>query len=1142
MATDTGKALARTGLVFGLGTAFGAPGYIIGGVLGTVLFPPDPPEAPDPYTSVNAHSASSKIPIALCYGTVKHQGNMIYKGPLRYEKVEEGGKGGQKTVTGYKYWTSAGIGVCRGPVEVTRMWKDDEQFVFESDSTVTVHRGYPDQTIDPDFDALVDQAVPYKNLAWIGFWDFYLGEDNNTFPVMSSEVHNYPADITNMPAAYPTIFNKVDEQNDGSIGGFIMKDKFDEYIQVNWNTSEKTVKVYNAQWELQRTIDISRFGMKLNGWQDRKWDACLVYKGGDTFITIISAETHTYREKMVAYQFKKTIKDIVYASDPTGRTTVLKNEWGLGEWWRDVHCCANASNIFVVARGLPHVWKLSANNPANMEAEWTYFTQISSPEDITCNHKYFFVMETGGSNVHLMNQTTGAILDTAIMPNSGPDVNMGGSIAMVAKHGGPHVIFYSYGNQYGGGPTDYEDGIVVMSYDETTEQWGTTARDAYAVNPFWDNGLSPFRENAMVNLSLYEGPDGTIIASGDIDNAGTGYVMNMIIDANPACIIWDLMTNIREIPILRIDSTALETIAGRCLVNRIGMSFRLINKKNVGAVVRDILGHLQGQPFRNNYGQFSFFMPSADDSPEDEINLEDVVVSQNDGAPDWAIVQTTNKDIGLCPNRLNVTFTNRLNGYKQDATFQLDDMLSQDVDGELVEEDLAYNFFSNGPVVAKLAWKAWKISRFQNRMHEILLNGRWLWVQPGMVLTLNIPEEDLNDIRVRVFSVDDPPIAQIGNAAVKVTFQMDDDYLTSYEEIQYDPSLAEDTSVGPPVEVTPIIWEEDARYNNDTPAIGLTAIRTDDATAYCDVYISLDAPDSWVYAGRMTQFANVGDLVGDLTKDERTITVDTGAYEGSTFPAYTRTNQRNGLSYCLIGYTSDKNSLGLSNLEFMTYRDVVPGSGDQLILRRCVRGKDYTLSKEHDSADNPVVLHVGRSYFKKVFEASWIGKTIYVKCIPANAKGKTLDFDEVATWEYSIQGYTWKATHCDRLEIEDSTRGPLGSRNKTTDSDVKVIWEYTNRNSGMGESTLEAWEWQGWQAGDVDDYDVIVYQSDGETIQAEHLGIGLVDNYTYLNATNIADFGGGGSSHFWLGVRPVVTGRGPGRGVPDIMKQEVIRV
>jgi hypothetical protein len=124
------------------------------------------------------------------------------------------------------------------------------------------------------------------------------------------------------------------------------------------------------------------------------------------------------------------------------------------------------------------------------------------------------------------------------------------------------------------------------------------------------------------------------------------------------------------------------------------------------------------------------------------------------------------------------------------------------------------------------------------------------------------------------------------------------------------------------------------------------------------------------------------------------------------------------------------------------------------------------------------------------------------------------------------------------LEIEQGGVG-LGSIVKTTDSDVKVIWEKTNRLSGMKSATASEWVWHGFIEGDVNDYDVYIFQSDGETLQASHLGIGLVTEYTYTNSQNSTDFGGSPSDHFWIGIVPVVYGVGH---VEDMEKQEVIRI
>jgi len=1135
MSTPTGKALAKTGLTLGLGAAFGAPGYIIGGVLGTVLFPPEAPEPPDPYSELNLNTSSERVPVPLTYGVAKSKGNFMFKGTLRSKAVKSGGKGtGGEVTTGYKYWTDAAIGICKGIVDVTRMWKNDNIFVHENSAAVTVHRGTPEQTIDPDWDALADNVVPLKNLAYTFYNNFYLGKDNNSFPTISHETHRFPW-TTTMEEVSPYVYNRV---NENDYGGVIKKDKYDETIVAN----HQEVKVFDNDWQLKRTIDISALNITDNGpGAQQEWDMCISYLNGTTYLNFFVIHTGTTKQAIDVYRFAKGITEVRIDDPSVVRPNTTKRRLVDDEFINDLFADSNSQYIMLAYRGgtSPYwIQKLAVGNPFVSVARYDVTLahgSMASPDAWTINEDFCFWMNP--NNILTIFDFNGVMKDYKTSAFNG----WGNSMRIEALYGGPHVIAVAFGVPTVG-TSPYRDWLSFVTYDRLTALFETSAVDYLELNAdWWDGDESPFREGQMTNISLEEGPDGTILISGKNYFSGDSATLQLIVDANPANIIYDLFQQARGFDITRVNTDALELVGKRAFDNRIGMSFSLIAKKNVGAVVRDVLGHLQGQVFRDNTGKFSFYMPSEDDVPVATVTLADVAAIQNGGAPDMAIIQTTNKDIGLCPNWFNVSYINRLNGYKQDATWQLNDMLAIDQDAEAVEEDLQYQMFSNPAVIAKLAWKGWKIGRLQNQMHEILLNGRWLWLQIGDVITLNIPEEDLVNRRVRIFSIDDPALDT--GAAVKLTFQMDDDYLTSFEEIAYEPSLADDVSVGPPLEVQPIIWEEDARYNNDTYRIGITAIRQNSDTAWCDMYISLDAPDDFVFIGRMSQFANVGDLVNLIDDNDRTIVVNTDRYEGSTFVTYTRTNQRNNLSYCLIGTLTD--NLGLNELEFMTYRESEV-SGSDLVLKNCVRGKDYTLGKDHDPADGVLVLHVGMSYDtigeEEGLNSMMVGKKVYMKLVPGNVRGETLSLDQVDYFEYEIQGYTRKATHTDRLEINDSVRGGLGRRTKTTDLDVEVVWEYTNRNDGMGKATLDAWEWHGWQPGDVDDYDVIVYQSDGVTVQAEHLGIGLVDNYTYTDAINAADFGGVASNDFWLGIRPVVTGRGPGRGVFDIRKQRVIRV
>ena len=1123
---ESWSAVGRLGLTFGLGAWLGAPGYVAGGVLGTVLFPPAKPEPPDPYTALSLNTAEEGAPVAVHYGVNKIKGNWIYKGALRKKKVEEGGKGGQKTTTGYKYWTWATLGLGRGVLDISRMWKNDDVLVPDGDSSINIYRGTATQTVDPDWFSRAEDVVPLKRVSYIYLNNFYLGENNNTMPTMSTEVHNMPWD-SDVDGIAPYVLNKVSEQAVG--GQKVLRDKYDRIFTFT-NTE---MKMYDAKWDLKKTLDLTNLAL---GSYAGGWDVCFTYsKGKRTNINIayndgvdgilyiytFSSDTGKLEtEKEEGVKRGQYEKHLIYDFAPDGITSIQIRSNSQYIFIATDYLSAQKDLIKVALNGQTFL----ARYDLSAEAD------IGAILSLGLNEDFVFWCNTTGKTSSI--DFNGNVLDTLA-----PTVDWAPE-KILPLMGSTCLMGFQLGNQVSLPDKDY-DRVQYAIYDRKTGAFETVTQNELDIDETWwtDNDGSPFLMNSIDGM-VSEGANGTIYMTGH-DGSGNYYTMELIVDANPAQIIYDLFKEARGFDLTTVDAVMLADVGQVCFENRIGMSFSIVRKQNVGAIIRDVLGHIQAHPFQTNEGKFGFFMPSVNDSLEGTITKDDVLTVKDEGAPDFSIIATSMKDIGLCPNRLNVSYENRLNQYKRDAMFQLDDMVSLELDIELTEQQLNYQMFSNPAVISKMAWKAWKISRFQNKVFTTVLNSRWLKVRHGQVYNLDFPEHEINNQRARIFSIQDAPVET--DAGLTVTWMMDDDYIISYEEIDYDASISEDTSVEPPEEVVPIVWEEDARYNNDTYFMGLTAIRNTDGTAYCDIYVSLDAPDNFFYAKRLTQFGNVGDLVNDITKLDKKILVNTDEYEESTFASYTRTNQRNNISYCIIGEVKEDFDITLDNMEFITYREAVALGGD-IELRRSVRGKDYTLTKPHLASNDTVVINTGISYNKIEIPSEWIGKTLYFKFVPYNLRGDGIDEDEVDIFEYTIKGWTRKATHTDRLQIYDSTRGELGSRNITSDADVKVVWEYTNRNSGMGEATLSAWEWQGWQAGDVDDYDIIIYQSDGTTVQAEHLGIGLTDEYTYDVATNTADFGGVPSDHFWIGVRPVVTGRGVGREGFEIVKQEVVRI
>lgn len=1096
MVTGLQSAIYRTTLTFGLGAAFGAPGYIIGGVLGTVLFPPDAPEAPDPYTDLFLNTSNEFIPIPLLYGVNKTPGNFIYKGALRSRKVTSGGKGGQKTVTGYEYWGNWAIGVGRGPLDTTRMYKGNDLIIHEGDASITLHRGEPDQTVDTDWDGFVDQAVPLKNFAYEMYVDHYLGEDNKTPPPLYRETHRFP--FSDSVDANPYVFNKVRESL--TDGGVALKDKWDNTYIINCEGAAGAdyIKVYDPDWTLNRTIDISSLAIT------DEWDATITYYNGNGWMNLYYVKTGSVqKQRIIVTKFPLFKSTITAGNTANVKTyTIVDNEWH-----SYLEVTSNEDYCFIASEwaGVASVFITSAAAPGTLLDTIDVSGDLATPDDITCNSEYFFVLD--GTDV-FMYDVAGVAKDDYTIPNF-----TGSAICILALYGGPHLIAYEFGEQLD--VAEWEDTLAFITYDRSTELFVSHAVPDIDADVFWASGATPFRDAAIRKASMYEGPDGVVLISAEQN--GVLSTMQLLVDANPAQIIYDLVVNVRDTAETRLALTALTEFGSRCVTNRIGLSFPLAAKKSVGAVLKDILAHTGGQVYRDNSGAFSFYMPLSTDASEGAIAAADVLASRAGGPANYELINTTLKDIEICPNRLNIRYNNRLNGYKRDATVQLDDMLSIAEDGEIVDEDVHFNMFSNEYIIRRAGWRAWKNGRLNNKMHQLDLNGKWLWVQPGMVFTLNMADQGFNGDRVRVFSVDDPPLDS--DAFISISVQMDDDYLTSLEDVDYDASLSGSTSLAPPTPVIPIVWEEDALQTDGSISLAISVIRETEDTTAVDIFTSKATDDNFGLFDRVESFGDIADVAGAVAVGDTEITINTDAYPDSTFAAFDVTDQRNNFSRCIMG-TQVAEQGSLDEFEIVSYRDV-RASGANYVLEDCARGKDYTLPQAHGTDE--IIVLVGRGYARKTISLSNAGVTWYIKCIPRNAAGTVVDdLTTVTTYAYTVKGYAAKATHAAGLELYQDGAG-LGALRTVDANTFTIQWVPCYRLGGWARAASEDYRYGTFNEGDVLGYDVMIYTSGG-VLQATHLDVTTAEvaghmQYEYTSAQNAIDFGVLTKS-LMIGVRP----------------------
>lgn len=120
---STRTAFTVVGTVVGAYFGNAALGATIGSMVGGYV---DPVKVKGPrLTDAQQQTSQDGVPIALTFGVVRIQGNIIASGPLVEHKSKDGGKGSGTETTNYTYTRTYAIGICEGPIGgIRRIWKN----------------------------------------------------------------------------------------------------------------------------------------------------------------------------------------------------------------------------------------------------------------------------------------------------------------------------------------------------------------------------------------------------------------------------------------------------------------------------------------------------------------------------------------------------------------------------------------------------------------------------------------------------------------------------------------------------------------------------------------------------------------------------------------------------------------------------------------------------------------------------------------------------------------------------------------------------------------------------------------------------------------------------------------------------------
>ncbi len=183
----------------------GSLGWVIGGIVGQLLFPPDPVVTEGPRLGDLAVTSSAYgAPRAIGFGTIRMGGNIIWSTGIRETKNVEnvGGKGlgpTQQNLT-YTYSSTFALALGEGPADdVLRIWADGD-LIFDKRTTNSnttklglTFRFYPGDDVqlqDPAIvaDKGVNDTPAYRGTCYLVFDDIPLEDYGNRIPNLTVEV------------------------------------------------------------------------------------------------------------------------------------------------------------------------------------------------------------------------------------------------------------------------------------------------------------------------------------------------------------------------------------------------------------------------------------------------------------------------------------------------------------------------------------------------------------------------------------------------------------------------------------------------------------------------------------------------------------------------------------------------------------------------------------------------------------------------------------------------------------------------------------------------------------------------------------------------------------------------------------------
>jgi len=324
----------------------------------------------------------------------------------------------------------------------------------------------------------------------------------------------------------------------------------------------------------------------------------------------------------------------------------------------------------------------------------------------------------------------------------------------------------------------------------------------------------------------------------DVYDDSENYVGN-----NPACVIWDLLTNFAKVEGQYLDTNSFVSAAEYFYNEGIGINYVISSSRKVKDVVKEICDLVSAQLEYNNEGKISLRILKNDDTAVGVI--EDDFIEFNFSKPTWNSV----------PNEFRANYVE--NGTVR--TIILENPAAKLISGKNIQVNYDLTAISSRSLALKLLTSLMKKESFPKSSLDIVVPIKYAKYTIGDIITIKNSDVGLEG-DFRIVSISEPKFDsnEVHIKLIQHTEKLFDNYYTDTGGTQW----VEPSYDLPPFQKIKVIELDYNETTKTTPTFLLLVAREKGYETGFAVYLSFTGTD-YKYMGTFTTFATNGTLVND---------------------------------------------------------------------------------------------------------------------------------------------------------------------------------------------------------------------------------------------------------------------------------------